>query len=236
VAAEEGRTSQLDNAPEEILDPNRPIIDPHHHLWDHPNDRYLLPEFLADLNAGHRIDKTVYVQSGAMLRADGPPELRSLGETEFANGIAAMSASDTYGKCRVAAAIISSVDFRLKARAGEVLKAHVAAAGGRLRGIRTNFPADKNLNMPGIVPADLLANADYREGFAQLERLGLLSEVWCLFTQLPMVAGLAEAFPKTPIVINHLGTPVLTGFYSTRGALPTAHGARTPCLRWEGWA
>ena len=115
-----------------------------------------------------------------MQRTDGPQELRSLGETELANGVATMSDSDQYGKSRVAAAIIGSVDFRLKARAGEILKAHVAAAGGRLRGVRTSFPADKNVNITSMLPADVLANAGYREGFAQLERLGLQSEVWCL--------------------------------------------------------
>ena len=41
--------------PEPILDPDLPIIDPHHHLWDRPNHRYLLDEFLADVRTGHHI-------------------------------------------------------------------------------------------------------------------------------------------------------------------------------------
>src|SRR5260370_21976391 len=78
---------------EAILEPNLPIVDPHHHLWDRPGWRYLLEEFLADVNSGHRIVATVFVQCRSMYRRDGPEELRPLGETEFVNGVAAMSAS-----------------------------------------------------------------------------------------------------------------------------------------------
>ena len=39
-------------APEPILEPELPIVDTHHHLWDHPGYRYLLDELLADLGSG----------------------------------------------------------------------------------------------------------------------------------------------------------------------------------------
>src|SRR5271169_6962433 len=89
---------------EEIIEPELAIVDPHHHLWDRPGNRYLLPEILEDLGSGRDVRATVFVQAGSMYRADGPDELRSLGETEFVNGIAAMSASGLYGPARVAAA------------------------------------------------------------------------------------------------------------------------------------
>jgi len=91
---------------EAILEPELPIIDPHHHLWDWPAAvlsaapdhgfttvvrramRYLLPEFLSDLDAGHNIRATVFVQCGAMYRADGPEAFKPVGETEFVNGVA----------------------------------------------------------------------------------------------------------------------------------------------------
>ena len=82
---------------EEIIDPELPIVDPHHHLWSHDGNDYLFPELLADLSSGHKICATVFEECGSMYRADGPVELRSLGETEFVTGVAAMSASGGYG-------------------------------------------------------------------------------------------------------------------------------------------
>src|SRR5437879_10411627 len=101
---------------EEILEPSLPIVDPHHHLWDRPGWRYLLDDLLADLNSGHHVVATVFVQCRAMHRADGPEELRPVGETEFVNGVAAMSASGTYGPARVCAGIVGTANLRLGAR------------------------------------------------------------------------------------------------------------------------
>ena len=121
---------------EEVLEPDLAIVDPHHHLWDLPSHRYLLPDLLADTGSGHKIESTVFIECTACYRADGPPELRTLGETEFVNGIAAMSASGGYGPTRVAAGIVGLVDLTIGARAEEVLRAHMAAAGPRFKGIR----------------------------------------------------------------------------------------------------
>src|ERR1700730_5386711 len=123
-------------ARESILEPDLPIVDPHHHLWDHANHRYLLDELLADTGSGHTITATVYIDCRSMYRADGPPEMKPVGETEFANGVAAMSASGVYGPTRACAGIVSYVDMMLGARARAVLEAHVAAGNGRFRGIR----------------------------------------------------------------------------------------------------
>src|SRR5262249_53096801 len=91
------RQDWLDRRKEEILEPELPIIDPHHHLWDRGGWRYLLDELLADTNSGHNILATVFVQARAMNRADGAEEMKPVGETEFVNGIAAMTASGIYG-------------------------------------------------------------------------------------------------------------------------------------------
>ena len=123
------------NDAEPILEPELPIVDPHHHLWDHPKHRYLIDELLADTGSGHRIVATVFVECLSMYRADGAPELRPVGETEFVNGVAAMSASGRYGDTRVAAGIVSFADLTLGDGAGRVLDAHVAASS-RFRGIR----------------------------------------------------------------------------------------------------
>ena len=98
---------------EPALEPDRPIIDPHHHLWDRPNNRYLFHDLLEDLNSGHNIRATVFLECREMYRAEGPPELRSLGETQFVAGVSAMSESGKYGAARACAGIIGNVDFRV---------------------------------------------------------------------------------------------------------------------------
>src|ERR1700719_58262 len=119
---------------ETILEPELPIIDTHHHLWDRGGWTYLLPELLADLNTGHNIVATVFEECHSMYRADGPPEMRAVGETEFVAGIAAMSASGNYGKTRVAAGIVGAADLTLGDGVEPVLVAQLRAGGGRLRG------------------------------------------------------------------------------------------------------
>lgn len=192
---------------EEALDPDLPIIDPHHHLWDRPRWRYLLDELRADLACGHRIVATVHLEAGAMHRADGPAHLRPVGETTFVAGIAAMSESCQYGPTRVAAGIVGYADLRHD-RAAETLEAHVAAGGGRFRGIRqtATWDAEFGAMFPlSQAPEGLLDDAEFRRGFADLARLGLSFEAWGYTAQLPAVARLAAAFPDVPIIVNHLG-------------------------------
>ena len=128
---------------EAILDPDLPIIDSHHHLWQRPDHRYLLPELLADLQSGHCVVATVFLQCHAMYRASGPSEMCPVGETEFVAGIAAMSDSGAYGPTRVAAGIVGYADLTLGERVEAVLEAHIRAASGRFRGVgilRTGTP------------------------------------------------------------------------------------------------
>jgi predicted TIM-barrel fold metal-dependent hydrolase len=121
---------------EAILDPDRPIVDAHHHLWDRPKHRYLLPELLADTGSGHRIVATVYIDGVAFYRADEPAWMKPVGEVEFANGVAAMAASGIYGPTRACAAIVSHANLLRGAAVREVLQAQIAAGNGRFRGIR----------------------------------------------------------------------------------------------------
>src|SRR6202035_5711148 len=130
---------------EAALEQGLPIIDPHHHFWDTPQrGRYLLPELLADLSGGHNIVSTVFLECRSMYRKDGPAEIAPVGEVEFVNGIAAMSASGGYGPCRVAEAIIGHADLTLGARVREVLETEIRVGGGRFRGIRHGVSWDSN--------------------------------------------------------------------------------------------
>ncbi len=130
------RNDWLAKHTEDILEPGLPIIDPHHHLYDRPRYTYLFSDLLADVGSGHNIRATLYEQAGSMYRADGPEELKSLGETEFVCGVAAMSASGNYGPTRCIAGVVGYVDLRLGSRAKSALERHIAISDGRIRGIR----------------------------------------------------------------------------------------------------
>jgi predicted TIM-barrel fold metal-dependent hydrolase len=213
------RQDWLDRRKEEILEPNLPIVDPHHHLWDRADWRYLLDELRADTDSGHNILATVFVQARAMLRASGPAEMRHVGETEFVNGVAAMSASGIYGRTRHCAGIVGHADLTLGARVEPVLEAHMRAGGDRFRGIRhiTAWDADGSIRNPAYGPPQgLLGERTFREGFAVLGRLGLSFDAWLYHPQIGELADLARAFPETRIVLDHVGGPIGIGAYAGR--------------------
>ena len=204
---------------EEILEPDRPIVDPHHHLWDRPGPggRYLLDELLADLNSGHHIVATVFVQCRAMHRAGGPEELRPVGETEFVNGVAAMSASGGYGSTRICAGIVGHADLRLGDRVQAVLEAHLLAGGGRFRGIRHISAWDTTIQRPSNTQGpELLADPGFRAGFARLAPLDLSFDAWLYHPQITELTALARAFPATRIVLDHVGGPLGVGPYASQ--------------------
>ena len=220
------REDWLDRRREEILEPDLPIIDPHHHLWDRPGWRYLLPELLADTNSGHNVIATVFVQCRAMYRAEGPTDLKPLGETEFVNGVAAMSASGGYGKTRVCAGIVGHADLTLGARVEAVLEAHMRIAGARFRGIRhiAAWDADPSIGNPNYtVPQDMMQSAAFRDGVARLGKVGLSFDAWLYHPQLADLAALARACPDTPIVLNHVGGPLHIGVYTGKQKDVFAH-------------
>ena len=221
---------------EEILEPELPIVDPHHHLWDrrflpappsdHPMARvlrlselYLLDELTADLRNGHNVVATVFVECSAFYRTQGPPEWRSLGETEAVSRLAAQAAEGANGVPGVCAGVVGHVDLRLGDSAPELLQAHIDAAGGRFRGVRNSATHDDDPQVTGPFPRPepgLYRGADFREGFRHLAPLGLSFDAMVLEPQLPEVIDLARAFPDTTIILDHLGAPVGAGRYEGR--------------------
>lgn len=209
---------------EEALDPKLPVIDSHHHLYDRPGIRYLLDELLADLRCGHNVAATVIVQARSMLRADASPALQPVGETEFANGVAAMSASGIYGPTRACAAIVGQADLTLGPAVRSVLELHLAAAGasgegGRFSGIRHTLVWDTDpffMNAAYPSSEDLMETPAFRGGFAQLAPLGLSFDAWLFHHQIPRLTSLARAFPDTRIVLNHCGGVMGIGPYAGR--------------------
>jgi L-fuconolactonase len=236
---------------EDILEPSLPIVDPHHHLWDRtpflpaPSERppvrhgfenvmrlaprYLVDELVADMQRGHNVVATVFVQCGSMYRLDGPEHLKVIGETEFVNGAAAMSASGLYGSIRACAGIVGHVDLTQNPKLiDDALRAHMAVGGGRFRGIRhsASYDADPNVlgplsrQTPGLYPS-----AEFRRGFAEFAKHGLSFDAWLLEPQLGEFLDLVRAFPDTQFILDHVGTPLGIGAYA---------GKREE--RFAGWA
>jgi predicted TIM-barrel fold metal-dependent hydrolase len=204
---------------EEILDPALPIVDPHHHLWDHPGERYLFDELRRDIGSGHDIRATVFIQCGAMYRADGPAALRPLGETEFVNGIAAMGASGGYGIARPCAGIVGYADLTLGEAVAPVLEGHLAIAPARFRGVRNRtawHPSPEVRSNLVTPPPGPLGTKEFTAGARVLARYGLPLDLWCYHTQLPLVLELARAVPELTIVLDHLGGPLGTGPFAGR--------------------
>ena len=212
------RSEWLARHVEDVLEPALPIVDPHHHLVDRPETgRYLLPELLADTGGGHNITATVYLEWLSMYRAQGPVELRPVGEVEFANGVAAMAARGTYGRTQICAGIVGYADLTLGAPVEKVLQAMIQAGGGRFRGIRfitASHPEQAAWASAVIRPEGLLMNLKLREGFARLAPLGLSFDAWMYHTQLGELVDLARAFPGTQIVLDHVGGPIGLGPYA----------------------
>jgi predicted TIM-barrel fold metal-dependent hydrolase len=226
-----GMSTLLGSATEPAIDPGLPIVDTHHHMYDRLPEhhlplaggrrRYLIDELLDDMNSGHNVIATVFVDGDAMYRADGPSEYRVVGETEFVNGQAAMSASGLYGPSRIALGIVGTADCRIGERVKGVLEAHLVAGGGRFRGIRQTGAWDADASIVGgmfKVAQHMYLDPGFRRGFAHLAPLGLSFDAFVLSPQLADVADLATAFPHTRIVLDHAGGLVGIGPY--RGRLP----------------
>lgn len=206
-------------AEEVAIDPAQPIIDAHHHLYDRKQLRYLLPDFIADLRAGHNVRATVFVQARSMYRSDGPVSLRPVGETDFARSVAEEAARDAQLDVRVCDAVVGYADLMLGDAVRDVLEAHVAAGAGRFRGIRhiVAWDPDPSLLNPAYPTwEDMLGSDSFRSGFAHLGRMGLSFDAWLFFHQIDQLTALARAFPETPIVLNHCGGILGTGRYAGR--------------------
>src|SRR5256885_4450983 len=146
--------------------------------------------------------------------------MASVGEVEFVNGIAAMSASGGYGPCRVAEGIVGQADLTLGTGVRDVLEAEIGVGGGRFRGIRHGVSWDEHEAVQKyatrVVPPHLVGEAKFREGFAQLAQLELSFESWQYHPQLPDAIHLARAFPDTTIILNHVGGVLGVGPYAGR--------------------
>ncbi len=201
---------------EDALEPEQPILDAHHHLWSREGSRYLTRELLSDLDTGHRIVGTVFVECRSMYRQEGPAHLKPVGEVEFVDSVAAMAeAGNRSGIC---SGIVGHCNLAEKGCAGPALEA-MKEASPRLRGIRqvSAWDADGAFHHPAVDrPPGLLLDKEFRAGFSCLGKLGLVFDAFLYFTQLDELASLASAFPTTTIILDHLGAPLGVGVYADK--------------------
>lgn len=213
---------------EEALFPGLPVIDSQHHLVDRVSDeiapvlglrRFLVDDYADYLGTAHNVVASIAVEGRAMYRAAGPVDSRPVGETEFLNGQAAMSASGLYGPCRIGAGIVANLDFRIGDKVPRVIEEHAAAAPQRFRGVRHSALWDADPSILGNIfdgGEGLYLQDAFREGFRHFVGLGYTFDAFVLAPQLGDVADLARRFPDTSIVLGHIGQPIGVGAHAGR--------------------
>lgn len=211
-----GSAEWLAQVNEPIVDPDRTIVDPHHHLWRTEGNEYLLNQLWADTGSGHRIIKTIFVECGVEYHGDGPTHLRCTGETAFVTAIAAESRR---GPGPEIAGIVAFADLTSGKQFSETLDRHAEIAGDLFSGIRHRAAHAEHpecLSIAGRAPKGLMADSAFREGAALLGRRGLPFDSWHYHYQNREFLELTHAVPDTLFVLNHFGTPLGVGPYAVK--------------------
>ena len=205
----------LELTQEDVLDPDLPICDPHHHLWDKPGDRYMIDEISRDVGSGHNIVQTVFVEVDSMYRSSGPEEMRPIGESEWVRGIGAQSDSGLYGRTKVATGIVGYANLNLGSSVEPVLEAMESVSSGRFRSVRHTCSWDEyeplrshRSGWPGM-----MAETKFREGLSKLIDRGHSFDALVYHPQLSELTELVDAFPNGVFVLNHIGRPLGVGPY-----------------------
>lgn len=215
----------LDQSRENVIDPDVPIIDAHHHLWHgygkpvpwQPD--YWHAEHGEDIKDGHNITATVFIECGYRYADDAAPALRPVGETRAINAYADQFSEATGSPCKAAAAIVGFADMTLGKNVDATLEAHLEAAPQRFRGIRQITPWDPSpeVRYPGFqIEEGLLLSDAFLAGFSRLQKYNLSFDAWLFHPQIPEVAELAKQFPETTIILDHFGGPIGVGPYEDK--------------------
>ena len=201
----------LDLVIEPIVDADAPVVDPHHHLWPPGGSMpYQLADLEADLDAGHNIVDTVFVECGASYDRTSNDAFAAVGETVYVTGEAERSNRQVMG------GIVAKADLRDAGTLDAVLDAHESAGHGRFRGIRhagSHALHPDVLTIPGRAPAGLYGDEAFRIGVARLGERGLTYDTWHYHYQNHDFLDLARNVPGTTMVLDHFGTPLGVGPY-----------------------
>ena len=193
---------------EEIVEPDLPIIDAHHHLWDMRDWRYSAADFARDLAVGHNVVATVFIEATGKAEDGHRPALSPLQEAEIADGVA----RDYRGLPRLCAAIVAHADLGKGAAVESDLR-RLLDVSSFVRGIRHSVARDPAVRQ--FAPAGLMRDPAYREGFRILQQVGMTYDAWVYHSQLEDLADLLRAFPEAPVALNHLGGRIGIGHYAS---------------------
>jgi predicted TIM-barrel fold metal-dependent hydrolase len=210
----------LDQVTEEALEPELPVCDPHHHMWDYPESRYMPVDLIEDVK-GHNVVSTVFVECTSAYRTDGPESMKPVGETEFMDAIAKEYCSGDNPEIAISAGIVSFADLCLGKEVTPVLEAHMAASPDYFRGIRhaCGWDASDEIRNSHTKPFQhLYLDKTFREGLACLEALNLTFDAWCYHTQILELVDMARAHPGVSIILDHFGGPLGIGPYAGKCA------------------
>jgi len=201
---------------EDIIDPDRVIVDPHHHLWQRGGNDYLLADLWKDTGSGHHVVKTVFIECRSSYKTDGPEHLRPVGETDFVTEIAGQSQTGASHQAKISG-IVAHADLTLGDAVEEILDAHESVGGHLFKGIRHAGARDEDpsaLSIPGRAVSGLYGREDFRDGVRKLGRRGLTYDTWHYHHQNTAFAALARAVPETTLILDHFGTPLGVGRYA----------------------
>ena len=210
----ERRDDWLAQVVEEIVDPEREIVDPHHHLWNRGGPGYMLEDLWADTESGHNVVQTIFIECRAFYDMDAPDELRSVGETETVAAICKES-EEAPEKAHVAG-IVAHADLA-REDLGRILDAHLAAGGDYLVGFRHSGALDAEpefLHIPGRGYKGQYTDPAFQEGVRLLGERGLTYDTWHYHTQTDDYLALARSAPETVMILDHFSTPLGVGRFA----------------------
>lgn len=206
----------LNQVTEEIIEPDLPIIDAHHHLWLRNPPPYLALEYFKDIATGHNVVASVFAECHSMYRQQGPEAFKPVGESEFVSGVGAMSDSGAFNGVQICKVMFGAVDLTLGDKVKPVLESHDIASGGRFRGVRAAANHHPDFQS-SVDDPNYLEQPAVRKAIACLGEYGHSLDCWVYHTQLHQVAALASDFPDLTIILNHFGVPILGGPFRGRG-------------------
>ncbi len=202
---------------EETIDPERPIIDPHHHFW--PGDmHYLLEDLWQDTESGHNVKKTVFIECSQEYLKVGDKDFAPVGETIFVKNICDLAKKEKH-RTQIEG-IVGHVNLMIGAeKTVSVLKSHLEVGGALFKGIRHAGGWDHHPELSNShhnPPKNLYLNETFLASLNELSNLNLSFEAWQYHHQVNQVKKIAELLPKLKIVLNHFSGPIGIGPYANK--------------------
>ena len=204
---------------EEIINPELPIIDPHHHLWNGDNQLagsfpYLIENLNEDTFSGHNIVGTIFMECAQGYYLDGEEKYKPVGETEFVINL--IKDSEKLSKSTNIMGIIGFADLMLGHEVKDVLNTHLSKGEGLFRGIRHAAGWDKNNeihNSHSNPIENIYHNKSFMKGAEELINLKLTFDAWHYHHQINDLSIFAKKYPELTIIHDHFGGPLGVGPY-----------------------